>query len=58
MESLRNYKIDHKCLNQIYGGVPVETRMEAEGLCDCLDDRNGNGKLDPGECQEIIDCAS
>ena len=58
MKSLDSYKVKTKSLYSVYGRGPVETRMEAEGLCDCLDDINGNGKLDPGECQVIIDCAN
>ena len=58
MKSFNNFKIEKLNLTKIYGGDFVDTKTgpSKSASCDCLDDTNGNGKADPGECMEIIEC--
>lgn len=58
MENFNNFKIEKLNLTKIFGGDFVDTKTGKGELasCDCLDDTNGNGQPDPGECMTIIEC--
>ena len=53
MKKLEDFNVEKIELNSIYGGGQVETTFLG---CDVLDDTNGNGKPDPGECVEWVVC--
>lgn len=54
MKKFKEFQFNQVQMSKIFGSGPVDTTLA--NCNDCIDDTNGNGKLDPGECLEINEC--